>query len=188
MGSAVGNGRRSFWRTGAAVGFGGLLSAVGRVDSASMNNTHPAGTPGKRWLVAGCVTLMLFSAVHMIPMFADLFVEPTKPVEVEAKRAMAAVAVDMGPFHTNWLGLNRLLSASYSTLLFFVVALNLVALPAVAAGGRLRALAVVNAVFVCVLLAIAAMYRFPPPGVFSVVALAFFIAAVLKAKPRAAAA
>lgn len=144
-------------------------------------DTPPAPAPGKRLFVAGNVTLLLFSVVHMIPMFADLFAEPTNPAEVEARRAMVAVAVDMGPFQTNWLGLHRLLSASYSTLLFFVVAINFAALPAVAAHGRLRAVATVNAAFTAILLAIALIYRFPPPGVFSLIALAFFLASSAKA-------
>src|SRR5262245_39984931 len=97
-----------------------------------------AGTPGKRLFIAGCIVLLLFSAVHMIPMFNDIFVEPTQPAEIEAKRAMAAVVIDMGPFHTHWGKLNQLLSASYSTLLFFVVALDFVALPAIIAHTRLR--------------------------------------------------
>ena len=146
-------------------------------------NTFAARTPGKRPFIAGCVTLLLFTATHMITMFANLSVEPTKPVEVEATRAMAAVAVDVGPFHTSWLGLNRLLSASYSTLLLFVAALNLVALPAVVAHGRLRAMAMVNVIFVGILLAIAVIYQFPPPGVFCLIAEAFFIAALIKAAP-----
>jgi hypothetical protein len=146
-------------------------------------NSFSAKTSGRRPFIAGCITLLLFSAVHMIPMLADLFVEPTKPVEVEAKRAMAAVAVDMGPFHTSWLGLNRLLSASYSTLLLFVAVLNLVALPAVVAHGRLRAMATVNVTFVGILLAIAVIYQFPPPGVFCLIAEVFFIAAMVRARP-----
>ena len=146
-------------------------------------NTSPANTPGKRPFLAGCITLLLFTATHMITMFVNLFVEPTKPVEVEATRAMAAVAVDMGPFHTSWLGLNRLLSASYSTLLLFVAALNLVALPVVVAHGRLRAMAMVNVIFVGILLAIAVIYQFPPPGVFCLIAEVFFIAALVRATP-----
>ncbi len=35
-------------------------------------------SPGKRLFIAGSITLILFSVVHMIPMFADMFVEPTK--------------------------------------------------------------------------------------------------------------
>src|SRR5437867_4099170 len=140
-------------------------------------NTPTAKSPGKGLFIAGCVTLLLFSTVHMIPMFIDLFAEPTKPVEVEAKRVMAAVAVDMGPFHTHWGNLNQLLSTSYSALLYFVVALNLVALPAItAAGGRLRAMALVNAIFMGILLTIALVFQFPPPGVFSLIAGVFFVA------------
>ena len=138
--------------------------------------------PGKRSFIAGCITLFLFSAVHMIPMFADMFIEPTKPLEIEAKRAMAAVAVDMGPFHTHWGKLTQLLSVSYSALLFFVVALNLVALPAVMAHGRLRAMATVNVIFVGILLATSVIYQFPPPGVFCIIAEMFFITTLIKAK------
>ena len=144
-------------------------------------NTSAAKTPGRHLFIAGCSTLLLFSAVHMIPMFAELLVERTEAREIEANRAMATAVVDMGPFHTSWLGLNRLLSASYSTLLFFVVALNLVALPAIIAHGRLRAMAAVNAIFVGILLAIAVIYQFPPPGVFCLIAEVFFIAALMRA-------
>lgn len=147
-------------------------------------NVPAATAPGKRPFIAGCITLLLFGSVHMITMFANLFVEPTKPVEIEANRAMAAVAVDMGPFHTSWLGLNRLLSASYSTLLLLVAALNLVALPAIIAPppyGRLRAMATVNVIFVGILLAIAVIYQFPPPGVFCLIAEVLFIAALVRA-------
>jgi hypothetical protein len=141
--------------------------------------------PGKGMFIAGCVTLFLFSAVHMIPMFADIFTEPTKPAEIEAKRAMAAVAVDIGPFHSDWAQLNQLLSVSYSAMLFFVVALNMVALPAIIAYGRLRAMAAVNAIFVGILLYTSVIYQFPPPGVFALTAEVFFIAAVVRAaQPR----
>jgi len=141
-----------------------------------------ASTPGRGFFIAGCVTLFLFSAVHMIPMFISIFTEPTAPAEIEAKRAMTAVAVDIGPFHANWAGLNQLLSVSYSALLFFVVALDFVALPAVIAHGRLRAMAAVNAIFVGILLATAVIYQFPPPGVFSLVAMVCFVLAAVKAK------
>src|SRR5262245_32051384 len=150
--------------------------------------TNTAGsprTPGKRLFIAGTIVLALFSAVHMIPMFNDIFGEPTKPDEIEAKRAMAAVVIDMGPFHTNWAKLHQLLSASYSALLFFVVALNLVGLPAVCAPpphGRLRALALVNVIFVAVLLIIALIYQFPPPGVFALIALILFLGAWIRAR------
>jgi hypothetical protein len=154
-------------------------------NSASPTNiVASAPGAGKRLFIAGCVVLLLFSTVHMIPMFYSIFVEPTRPLEIEAKRAMTAVAVDMGPFHTSWFGLNQLLSISYSALLFFVVAINLVALPAViaAGGGRLRALAMVNAIFVGVLFAVAVMEQFPPPGVFTLIAEVFFVGAVIRAR------
>lgn len=146
-------------------------------------NTSTAKVPGKGLFIAGCITLLLFSAVHMIPMFSDLLVEPTKPAEIEAKRAMAAVVVDIGPFHTNWARLNQLLSVSYSAFLFFVVALNLVALPAVIAHRRLRAMTIVNVIFVGIILITAVVCQFPPPGVFALIAEACFIAALIRVTP-----
>lgn len=147
-------------------------------------NTSTSKTPGKGLFVAGCITLLLFGAVHMIRMFIDLFGEPAEPVEVDAKRAMAAVSVDIGPFHTHFGKLDQLLSTSYSALLFFIVALNFVALPAVTACGRLRAMAAVNVIFVGILLAIAVIFVFPPPGVFSLIAEVFFVGAMVRSKPR----
>jgi hypothetical protein len=158
-----------------------------------MNSSHAAGStagpasgkepvPGRRLFIAGSITLLVFSVVHMIPMFFDMFVEPTQPLQVEARRAMAAVVVDIGPFRTNLHKLHLLLSASYSTLLFFVAALNLVALPAMVAHRRLPTLAAVNAIFAGILLAIAVAFNFPPPAVFSLGAMLFFIAALVRAK------
>jgi hypothetical protein len=138
-------------------------------------------TPGRRLFLAGCITLVIFSTVHLIPFFHSILAEPTDPLEVEASRALAAVAVDMGPFHSNFGKLVHLLSASYSVLLYFVAALNFAALPSVAAAGRLRRLAMVNAAFVAVLLAIALAYQFPPPGVFALIALLLFVAAFVRA-------
>lgn len=150
-------------------------------------NTSAAKAPGRGLFIAGCITLLLFSTVHMIPMFSELFVEPTKPAEIEAKRAMTAVVVDIGPFHTNWARLNQLLSVSYSAFLFFIVALNLVALPAVIAHRRLRAMSMVNVLFVGFVLITAVVFQFPPPGVFALIAEALFIAALIRATsaPRA---
>lgn len=141
-----------------------------------------AGTPGVRLFVAGCVVLALFSATHMIPMFLSLFSEPTVQSEIDAKRAMAAVTVDIGPFRSHWGMLNQLLSTSYSTLLFFVVALNLVALPSVTAHGRLESLAAVNVVFVGALLALSLIFQFPPPGVFALGAEFLFLGALVRAR------
>lgn len=142
----------------------------------------PQSSRGKSLFVAACIVLLLFSTVHMIPMFMDLFGEPTQPAEIAAKRAMAAVAVDMGPFHTHWGKLNQLLSTSYSALLYFVAAVNLVALPAVVAGGRLRVLAAINALFATLLLVISLCFQFPPPAVFALAAAVLFADAALRAR------
>jgi hypothetical protein len=42
-------------------------------------------------------------------------------------------------------------------------------------------MATVNVIFVGILLAIAVIYQFPPPGVFCLIAEVFFIAAVVRA-------
>lgn len=160
-----------------------MATAPLQEDAAPRSGSIPqGGTPGRRLFIAGCMVVALFSTVHMIPMFIDLFGEPTQPAEVAATRAMAGVVVDMGPFHTHLGKLHQLLSMSYSTLLFFVVAINLVALPAVVAYGRLRALSMVNAIFAGALLAVSLIEQFPPPAVFALAAGALFAGAAIRAR------
>jgi hypothetical protein len=126
-----------------------------------------ATAPGHRLFRAGAIGYLLFAGVHLTAFLSSVLVAPTDPLQIEAERALRAVAVDMGPFHTHFGLLVRLLSASYSTLLLFAGALNLVALPAAVAHGKLRALTLVNLVFCGLLLAIAAAARFPPPMAFA---------------------
>jgi hypothetical protein len=123
--------------------------------------------PGSRSYRAASIGYLVFAAVHLAAFLRSLLVAPTDPLEVEAQRALRAVAVDLGPFHTDFGQLVHLLSASYSTFLVFVGVLNLVALPAAVAQGRLRALTLANLVFCGVLLALAAAVRFPPPLAFA---------------------
>jgi hypothetical protein len=123
--------------------------------------------PGGRLFRAGAIGYLVFAAVHLAAFLRSLLVAPTDPLQIEAERALRAVAVDMGPFHTHFGLLVRLLSASYSTFLVFVGVLNLVALPAAVAHGRLRALTLVNLVFCGLLLATAVLVRFPPPLIFA---------------------
>ncbi|MBL8880373.1 MAG: hypothetical protein JNG88_14765 [Phycisphaerales bacterium] len=95
---------------------------------------------GSGAFIHGRVTLLHFSAVRMVPMFASILVEPINPSRSMAKRVMRAVAVDIGPFHFDWSQVKHLLSVRYRALLFLVVALNRVAVPAVVAQGRLLAM------------------------------------------------
>ncbi|MBU6413195.1 MAG: hypothetical protein KGS45_06955 [Planctomycetes bacterium] len=147
-----------------------------------MPQTESNRVPGRALFVAGTWVLVLFSTIHMIPMFADLFGTPTQPLEIEAKRAMAAVTVDMGPFHTHWGKLNKLLSVSYSALLYFVAAVNFVTVGAAAAHGKMKSLALVNAIFAAVLLAICLAFSFPPPAVFALLAMVLFGLAAMKTR------
>jgi hypothetical protein len=122
---------------------------------------------GRRMFRAGAIGYLVFAGVHLSAFLQSVFVAPTDPLQIEAERALRAVVVDMGPFHTHFGLLVRLLSASYSTLLLFVGALNLVALQAAVAHGRLRALTLVNLAFCALLAVLAAVVRFPPPMVFA---------------------
>jgi hypothetical protein len=128
-----------------------------------------ASVPGARLFRAGAIVYIVFAAVHMLPFLKSLLVAPTDPLEIDAQRALRAVVVDMGPFHTDFGQLVELLSASYSLLLALVGTLNLVALPAAATAGRLRALTLVNLAFCAVLVVVPAIYQFPPPLVFALI-------------------
>jgi hypothetical protein len=118
---------------------------------------------------AAAIGYLVFAAVHLTAFLRSVLVAPTDPLQIEAERALRAVAVDMGPFHTHFGNLVHLLSASYSALLVFVGVLNLVALPAASAQGRLRALTLVNLVFCGLLLVLCAAVRFPPPMAFTLI-------------------
>jgi hypothetical protein len=147
-----------------------------------MRNTT---APGSRLFRAGAIGYLVFAGVHFTAFLHSVLAAPTDPLQIEAERALRAVAVDMGPFHTHFGLLVQLLSASYSTLLLFVGALNIVALPAAAAHGRLRALTLVNLGFCGLLLVLSAVVRFPPPMLFALVIEVLF-AISLVAQRRAA--
>ena len=144
----------------------------------------PSTARGRGLFRAGAIGYFVFAGVHFTAFLHSILVQPTDPLQIEADRALRAVAVDMGPFHTHFANLVRLLSASYSTLLVFVGVLNLVALPAAAAHGRVRALTWVNVVFCGLLLALSAAVRFPPPMVFTLI-LSILFASSLLAQRRA---
>ena len=131
--------------------------------------------PGSRLFRAGAIGYLVFAGVHLTTFVRSILVAPTDPLQLEAERALRAVVVDMGPFHTHFGLLVRLLSASYSTQLLCVGVLNLVALPAAVAYGRLRALTLVNLAFCGMLLAIAAVVRFPPPMAFALLIEVLFV-------------
>jgi len=128
-----------------------------------------ATATASRLFRAGAIGYLVFAGVHFTTFLQSILVAPTDPLQIEAEHALRAVVVDMGPFHTHFGLLVRLLSSSYSTLLVFVGVLNLVALPSAVADGRLRALTLVNLVFCALLLALSAAVRFPPPMVFALI-------------------
>jgi len=142
-----------------------------------------ATAPGSRLFRAGAIGYFAFAAVHLAAFLRGVLVAPTDPLQIEAERALRAVVVDMGPFHTHFGLLVRLLSASYSTLLAFAGVLNLVALAPAVAHGRLRALTRANLAFCGVMLAFAAAARFPPPMAFAL-AIEVLFALSLAAQQR----
>ena len=139
-----------------------------------------SATPGRRPFIAACIVLILFGGTHMLTFLRALFVPLTDPLQIEADRAMRAVTLDMGPFHTNAAMLMHLLSASYSPLLIGLATINLIALAGAIAQGRLRALTIANIFLVGLLLAVTIIYQFPPPMVFSLVAVILFLVSLMR--------
>lgn len=140
--------------------------------------------PGRRLFMAASIVLILFGAVHVLAIYKSLVVGPETPAEADADRALRAFAMKMGPFHpTGWHTLN-ILNASYSVLLIYAGALNLIALGPAIAAGRLSALTLANIVFVTLIAAIPLLLQFPPPLVFALLALALFITSYIKQRRR----
>ena len=144
-----------------------------------------ATAPGRRLFRAGAIGYLVFAGVHLMAFLRSVLVAPTDPLQIEAEHALRAVVVDMGPFHTHFGLLVRLLSASYSTLLLFVGVLNLTVLEVAVAQGRLRALTLVNLAFCGVLLALAIVVRFPPPMGFALVIEILFALSLVAQRRRA---
>jgi hypothetical protein len=136
--------------------------------------------PGHGWFRAGAIGLLVFAAVHLIPFSIGLLRAPTEPAAVEADRALRAQKVDIGPFHTSFWHLNMLLSASYSVFLMYIAVLNLIALRAAAAAGRLRALTIANLFFCAILAGICVAAWFPPPFVFAVFSMLCFAVSLMR--------
>jgi hypothetical protein len=137
-------------------------------------------TPGRRLFIAACIVLLLFGCTHLVTVVRSKVVPLTDPLQIEADRAMQAVTIDMGPFHTNAAMLMHLLSASYSTLLLGLATINLVTLRGAIALRRFRALTIVNIIIAGALLTITIIYQFPPPMVFSLVAAVLFMASLIR--------
>jgi hypothetical protein len=145
-----------------------------------------SATAGRRPFIAACIVLLLFGGTHMVTFLSTAFKPPTDPLQIDADRAMRAVTLDMGPFHTHAAHLVHLLSASYSPLLIAVAVINLIALPGAIAVGRFRALTIANLILVGLLLAITIAYQFPPPMVFSAVAAVLFAVSLARQGSRGA--
>jgi hypothetical protein len=80
---------------------------------------------------------------------------------------------------------SRLFRGGAIGYLVFAGVLNLVALPAALAQGRLRALTVVNLAFCGLLFVICVVARFPPPMVFALLIEVLFFLSLLGQRRRA---
>ena len=140
-------------------------------------------TPGRPLFLAGNIVLLLLGIVHLLPFFASNLVPPGNQIEIEVHRALHALKYDMGPFHATGWHTTQLLSGSYSTLVIFVAILNFFTMGPMIAAGCFRTLTIVNLIFTAILLGITLVYQFPPPMVFSLVALILFGVSLMRQRP-----
>jgi len=131
--------------------------------------------PGKRLFIAASIVLLLFGGTHLATVIRSRVHPPATPAEARLKADMQAHRDRVGPITLSAWDAVQILSASYSTLLFYVGALNLSAAGAAAQAGGLRRLTAVNMVFCALVLAIPGIFLFLPPMVFSAAALVLFM-------------
>lgn len=131
--------------------------------------------PGHRLFLAGSIALIVFGSIHVLAVYKSLVVGPTSPAEEEVERALRKFGIEMGPFHPTGWHTTNILNSSYSVLLIYAGVLNVVALRPAIVAGRLRALTIVNIIFVALIAAIPLLLHFPPPLVFAAAALVLFI-------------
>jgi hypothetical protein len=137
--------------------------------------SNTRATPGRGWFKAGAIGLIVFGAVHLLAVYKGLFRQPTTPQEIAAHEALLALRMDMGPFRPTGWHTTMILNSSYSVLLIFAGALDLLSLNALVAADRLRPLAAVNSLFCGVLFLITAAFQFPPPMLFALACCVFFL-------------
>jgi len=129
---------------------------------------------GRKTFLAGSIVFLLFAAVHGLAVYDTNFNPPRDEKLAEIQTATKAYVITMGPFKPSVFGLTQILSLSYTTFLLYFGTINLLALRPAAQAGRLRALTLCNILFVAMLFGITILYQFPPPMLFSGVALALF--------------
>jgi hypothetical protein len=135
---------------------------------------------GRRTFLAGAIGWLAFGAVHLLAVYHAYFAPPRGAAEANLKAAALQVREKMGPFEpTAWGGI-QILNASYSILLLFVGALNLVVLRPTAEYGRLRALTLLNMLLAALLMTVTIIYQFPPPMILAGVIGALFIVSLLR--------
>jgi len=139
--------------------------------------SEPAPSYRSRAFTTGSIILVAFGAVHLLAVYKALFTEPRAESELLLKAAALAHQDQLGPITiTAWDGM-MILNSSYSVLLLWIGATNLLVEGAVRRTGSIRRLALQNAAFAAVLTGIDLIWFFPPPLIFSVGALVAFLIA-----------
>lgn len=134
---------------------------------------------GRKTFLAGAWGLVLFGGFHLLPVYRSNFVPPENAAEQTVQRALKDLRVKLGPFEPSAWGAVQILNASYSLLLIYAGTINLVVYRAVAAQGRLGMLTACNVGFVGGLIGVALLFQFPPPMLFSAVALLCFVVSLV---------
>lgn len=143
-------------------------------DAQAVVSCHPVR--GKRWFIAASIGLVLFGSIHVLAVVKALVVEPAAPAEIAYVRAAKELTATLGPFHPTAWGTTLILSSSFSILLWFAGAVNLMTCSAVARAGLLRRLTLLNIITLLALVTVCLAFQFPPPAVVgTAVALLFVI-------------
>lgn len=139
-------------------------------------------TPGRRWFLAGSILALLLGAVHSLAVLNALFVPPP-PGRAALVEQLKGTTERIGPFTPSAWGTVQILNVSFSILTLGLGALNLLSLGPLAAAGRIRRAAGVNALVMAALVAVCLAFEFPPPAAFALAGLVSFGVAFLRSRP-----
>lgn len=124
--------------------------------------------------------LLLFGAAHSLAVYKSNFRPPDGPEAADLVAALKGYHMKVGPVDATAWDTNQILSSSYSILLFFAGAANLLMLKPASLVGRLRGLTILNLVLTAALGAVTVIWTFPPPMFFALAALFCFLVSLVQ--------
>jgi hypothetical protein len=145
-----------------------------------MTSHIPHRFPGRRSFIAGSLILILFGLVHTIVVLAEAFNPPDDARLVALHTTMRELKVERGPFNPSEWALAQILTNSYSLLLVGLGIIGLLVVRPMAMVGRLRALTTLFIMLTGTLVLINVLWMFPPPLLFSGLALAAFCSSMVR--------